>query len=691
MSQDALNIIRELMSQFESERNHFLIVGRALTEEEQARVEELQRVLAAFSILTTFLENEVVPEDPVVDFPTASLGFEDGRYEGGTPEIFVDLRVDEDVSGIISADLFRHGAEGKTYVGSIRTLPGVPVLRDEERWDLIGADVDERECLGELTLHVHGDDPDILQASLYLDEPLKGIPSHKEVVFGLEFKSSQLRSLGLEIEREDGIDPLPTIDFEGEEVTFANCFQRAGFDVHDVGERSLIPKSNSKWGMTQLHALMVDFAESDLSREAWKLNILLLNRASREGLLGVMFDDNDNLPRQGAAVFSGEVKFWVPEKEIDREIMQTALHEAGHALNLVHRFERGVGRADSTSIMNYPQNYKGGGRTHEFWQNFDYSFDADELDFLRHAPLPALIPGGAAFHSMNYWADGNGGYVPYVPEVALGEFDLSLTTPPSGPVFQFAQPVFLAVSLLNRSEFTYDLTPDILDPKSGFLEVMIQRVDGASNASVFHPVAQRCFRTIPGRTLNLRSGDTIQNNLNLTFGSSGFPFAEPGAYDVTAVLAFYNRQNRTEWVVKSNTLRIRISYPHSVEEERTAMTLLRSDVGLYFALGGSSALDNAHDSLQALKEELQHGDKDSENPIVASITRCQGIDAGRSYTRYRDGSYVDVEGKREQAADLLGGLNQKAVEAAFDSVTIASTARLAEKHLAAVEKVRKNP
>ena len=40
----------------------------------------------------------------------------------------------------------------------------------------------------------------------------------------------------------------------------------------------------------------------------------------------------------------------------------------------------------------------------------------------------------------------------------------------------------------------------------------------------------------------MRGQQSIPNNVNLTYGSSGFAFAEPGAYEVTALLPSFDAQ-----------------------------------------------------------------------------------------------------------------------------------------------------
>ena len=170
---------------------------------------------------------------------------------------------------------------------------------------------------------------------------------------------------------------------------------------------------------------MQDFAQESLKRRDWALHLLLLDKSDQRGLLGVMFDDTQVLPRQGAAVFAGEIR-GIDGIDHDRKLIQTSVHELGHALNLAHRFERVVGRADSSSFMNYDWRYGGGDKRDEFWERFSYSFDPDELSFLRHGVRPAVIPGGAAFHSVRYWNEGTGGYSPYVTEAPLEGFALEL-------------------------------------------------------------------------------------------------------------------------------------------------------------------------------------------------------------------------------------------------------------------------
>ncbi|MBG6166882.1 hypothetical protein IWQ54_006584 [Labrenzia sp. EL_195] len=613
----------------------------------------------------------------------------DGRYDGGNHLLALELRVDFDGSGVVSGDIFGTSFGQRDYLASFRTAPGTKVTRsDQNPWTLV---FEERESKavtgsGELLQGVSGSS---LRLVLRIDGAIDGLPANREFELIAEWKSKHLRRLGIELEREAGTDAPPTYDFNGRNVTYERAFEDAGFEVFDAGVSSSIPREPDGWGTAQLHALMTDHAQSSLTRAAWRQQLLWLGKPSRRGLLGVMFDTTALLPRQGTAVFDTEIRDLVPN-EVERKIIQTTMHELGHGLNLAHRFEREVGRADSKSIMNYGWRYKGGGKEPEFWEKFDFSFDPDELEFLRHAPRNAVIPGGAAFHSVNYWADGNGGYSPYVPEVPLDILDLRLEAPIGGPVFAFGQPVLLGVELTNLSNQDLNLDRRFLDPKTGFLEIRVRKVEGTAGAKHsarhFHPMLERCFDFEASVADVVSSGQSISDNLNLTFGSGGFTFAEPGRYEVQAIVAIYdnrgdqNPNNDRELIVPSNWLTIHIAHPTSrVEEEEVVTVLQREDVGTWFALGGSSALEEAENVLSAVLDRRLHGEDSVTDPIAANIIRCKGIDAGRRYRRFQRGRYRATNGKPDVAASLLAKLTEPAMKA-FDRSTAAATKRLCEKH-----------
>ena len=614
---------------------------------------------------------------------TDQKSFLDGHYDGGNHRLSLALRVDFLGSGVISGDLFGTMYGQRDYLASFRTTPGSNVNpNDVQPWVCIFDANNEEVLTGTLRLDP-GFSSDAVVLALTIEGNIDGLPKNQTFEMTAEWQSPYMRQIGIEIEQETGTQPPPAYPLNGEMITYRSAFEKAGFEVIDVGSRSNIPKEPNGWGTAQLHALMTDFAASPLTHSAWQQQLLWLGKSTREGLLGVMFDSTALLPRQGTAVFDSEIRERFAS-HVERKIIQTTIHEIGHGLNLAHRFEREVGRADSTSFMNYDWRYKGGGRRTEFWSRFDFSFDIDELEFLHHAPRNAVIPGGAAFHSVNYWADGNGGYSPYLPEVALDFLDLRLDPPLGGTLFAFGQPVLLQVALTNRANEPLDLDPRFLDPKAGALQVIVRRLNSGSghdsHASDFHPIIERCFDLSPSQMDIVSPGESMTNNLNITFGSGGFTFAEPGQYEVRVVLSLFDEPNDRELVVPSNVLKIYVMHPQSQEEEEEVVSVLhREDVGVYFALGGSSVLIKAEDDLNDVIDRRQYRRKTVIDPVVANIIRCKGINLGRRYRRLKSGRFRVHEGDAAGAASLLGQLGKNSLKA-FDQATADATIKLCRTH-----------
>jgi hypothetical protein len=616
----------------------------------------------------------------------ADLGsVEDGRYSGGNQEVAIDLRVDCNGCGVVSGDVFRLLAGSRHYVASFRTAPGIRATQGAAEWPVVGQDEADRRVQGRLSLTPRAEPPQSVVGRLVLDAPLEGLPSRRAIPFVAERAASSFRTLGLEMELEEQVEPLGSYTVGGRQITVEEALATAGIETYTTGIQTSIPRNAEGWSMAQLHTLMSDFAQASLTQRAWEIHLLVLSKSDRRGLLGVMFDSSDALQRQGAAVFADEIRA-IQGIDHDRKLIQTTVHELGHALNLAHRFERVVGRADSTSFMNYDWRYRGGNRSTEFWNRFQFTFDEDELEFLRHAPLPPLIPGGAPFHSVAYWSDGQGGYSPYVPEAPLAGFQMALKLPGDQPLLAFAQPVLLEVALTNSSGRALTLPSFLLDPKAGFIELIVRRVNagafapGGSQSLSFVPVMQRCFEWDAADTIVLEDGATMADNVNLTFGSGGFAFAEPGTYEVTALLVLFDERNQRELVAKSNAVRLRIASPKTNDEERDAMLFFSDEVGMYLALGGSPALTGARDKLDQILERRNH---DVGDPLVAHITRTMAIDASRPYVRYAKGKFRTQSAHLPEAVQLFDRLEKGGMQT-FDTSTVNSTSELAKRTRAAL-------
>ena len=85
------------------------------------------------------------------------------------------------------------------------------------------------------------------------------------------------------------------------------CTRRVWTYTELVAPRLFHPQPNGSWAtsdvFTALHEQLRTAAQAPLTSPVWELHLLLLSKSDRKGLLGVMPDFVDDLPRQGAAVF----------------------------------------------------------------------------------------------------------------------------------------------------------------------------------------------------------------------------------------------------------------------------------------------------------------------------------------------------------------------------------------------------
>ena len=403
----------------------------------------------------------------------------------------------------------------------------------------------------------------------------------------------------------------------------------------------------------------------------------MLSKTDRAGLLGVMFDFLDELPRQGAAVFVDEIRSRFDESEVPRRVLATAMHELGHCLNLTHRFTREVGRTDSTSIMNYDWLYKGGNRVNAYWDKFNYTFDEDELEFLRHAPRDEVVPGGAPLRISSLLVDCERRGAQPEDQRTVEDLQLWLTPPPIGTSFAYGQPVYLEVSLRNVGELTWCLPRHALDVKAGMLEILIQRRARAprwiktEGREPFTPFMRRCFDVDAADRIALRPRESLHENVSFTFGSAGAPFAEPGDYLLTPVLTLYDEQSGgIEGVVEGADLLITVRAPVSGSDERDAEVLRRADVGASLALGGADCFGEAAETLRGLVERRRADGSGEPDGVVAAATRMLGIRAAR-------------RGQPQEAVRLLSAVLEPAALATLDPHTAAHTRQLASRQAAA--------
>lgn len=631
----------------------------------------------------------VVPSSPATTpsidtgTPSSTVGLpKDGRYTLEGSGSRVALRVDVAGSRILSGDIFT--GTNAEFQASFRSVPGLVLTPQSNPVEVAIEGPKALRGTGTLRCTGHQDN----QATFHLK--LTAInhlwTTGQEWTWTGTYQGPEMRELGIEMEVEVELESKFAWDHQGETKTVDRCLQQAGFAVRYVGQRDEIPRHPSgQWDESQLHGLMYRLAQEPLDRPSWNLHLLLLSQARMKGLLGIMFDsgkgDTNQLPRQGLAVFQKPIQ---QRPDWQRKIIQTTVHELGHALNLAHRFELPVGRADSTSFMNYDWKYMGGNQPEKFWQDFAFTFDADELAFLRHGAWHHIVPGTAAFHTIAYWENKEGGYVPYIPERPGDDFSIRLLPPNTGGTFQFGQPVLLTVALKNESSQTIKVPKFMLDPKSGFLQVEIQRQSGTSSPHTrdesshhtheFHPIVHRCYDIASVDPVALPPGKTLSDNLNLTFGSAGFSFAEPGFYRVRATFIWQVgvRDYRT---IHSEWLSIQVLAPSSKEEERDLAEFFRWDVGFYLALGGSDILDQAEQTLLNIVDRRQQRLGGALDPLLSNILRCRAINLSRDFVSYTDKGYHVRSAQPGQAYEFLSSVTDPGIDV-FDPATELSNAHL---------------
>ena len=309
-------------------------------------------------------------------------------------------------------------------------------------------------------------------------------------------------------------------------------------------------------------------------------------------------------------------------------------------------------------------------------KNENTSDSDNQSQFYVTAPTMFLPKaGGAEFHTVKYWSEGGGGYSPYVPEVPISGFDLRIIPPETGNLFTFAQPVYLTLAFTNQTQDAYQFSDDLLDPKGGFLEILIERMGIADEAHRevirFRPVINRLYDIDFSTAEVVQPGAIISRNINITFGSAGFTFAEPGNYRITALLAFYDSQNQRELIIKSTPLDIRIAHPKNMNEEREALDIFTRDVGLYFVLGGSDELTQAEDKLQAICERRQGKQKIISDPLVVYFHRTRALNLAREFIFPEKGKFSIRASDPEAAANLIQPLTD--AKKLFDHVTWSGT------------------
>lgn len=423
--------------------------------------------------------------------------------------------------------------------------------------------------------------------------------------------SDCFRDLNLEVDvcNSVNLDPILPVcdthwhatrpaDLPQRTLTIEEAYREAGISVTIRPDSTIIDDSApefSTWSVSELHDAMENhFSQYAGSWPKWEMWGLLAGTFDNAGVGGIMFDaaavyggSGEPPERQGFAVFRNHAWFnnlvaGTPANQDQawamRQFLYTWVHEAGHAFNFLHSWNKA--RPDSLSWMNYDWRYdaRNPNGANSFWSNFRFRFDDEELIHMRHGDRASVIMGG------DPWA--SGGHLESPPEAMAqleGDTPIDFSVR-SQEFFEFMEPVTIELRLRN-------LLPDIpldldtnLHPEYGGVIVYIRRPDGRilEYAPILCKLAVPQIRTLKPAATAVKGEDRFSEEIFLSYGSYGFYFDEPGDYLVRAVY-----QGAGEVLIPSNLHRLRIGRPPTKEEDRLAQDFFTYQVGMSLFLNGS--------------------------------------------------------------------------------------------------------
>jgi hypothetical protein len=338
--------------------------------------------------------------------------------------------------------------------------------------------------------------------------------------------------------------------------------------------------------------------------------------------------------RQGFAVFRNHSWFnnlvtGTPANQAQahamRQFIYTWVHEAGHAFNLLHSWNKS--RPSSLSWMNYDWKYDQINGPDSFWAGFRFRFDDEELIHIRHGDRASVIMGGDPWASGGHLESPTGAMTTTEPDTEI-EFTVR-----SKPHFAFMEPVDVELRLRNLSSAPVPVDAR-LDPKYGTTTVFVQQPDGTQVVfeTVFCLYGEPELVELEPRPTDeaLKGPDRTSALVPLTYGVGGFTFDVPGQYLLRAVY------HGAGFLTTSNTHRIYVGYPTDKAEDRFAPDFFSRDVGLTLALDGSMSpyLSEGLDTLRAAVDRF------ADNEVGVKAAGFVARSVGNAFYRRDDGDVL---------------------------------------------------
>jgi hypothetical protein len=415
--------------------------------------------------------------------------------------------------------------------------------------------------------------------------------------------SNCFRNLNLEVDVTKSVNRepiLPNYDTHSHNVrpadlprrvlTMGESYLEAGICLSLATDRSIIDDSAPEfvsWSPAELHDVMETyFSQFGDTWPKWQMWGLLCGTFDNSLVAGIMFDAGASFggageppERQGFAVFRNHQWFnnlvaGTPTNQVQawaaRQFLYTYVHEAGHAFNLLHSWDKG--RPNSLSWMNYPQNVA------NFWNNFRFRFDDEELIHIRHGDRASVIMGGDPWSSGGHLEDSPRAMFQLEGHPPL-EFLLR-----SKSYFDYMEPpdIELRIRNLTTSSVTVDTR---LEPSFGLVTIHVKRPDGriVEYKPLLHQEGVPLLKTLSAANGNASGEDRYSESIFVSYGKDGWLFEQSGDYLIRAI---YNERG---WTIPSNTLRFRIGAPESREEDKIAKDFFSNEVGMTLSLNGSES------------------------------------------------------------------------------------------------------
>ncbi|MFZ3561313.1 hypothetical protein [Streptomyces sp. BH055] len=431
------------------------------------------------------------------------------------------------------------------------------------------------------------------------------------------------------------------------------------------------------WSDAELHAAMLSHFSGYQETQQWKLWTFVATAYVEDGVLGTMFDQT-GLQRQGMAVFYTEQVSG--GRAGTRKELRTYVHEMGHALNMLHSWEKGYaeppqptgvrGGLGDLSWMNYDWKYQGpvaSGDT-AYWAEFCYQFTEAELRHLRHGFYYSLVPGG------NHFGGGAAELSAPLPPLAALSEDTGLRLDLTGrSTFAYGEPVVAELKLsLDGTRPQVEVFPR-LSPRGENLTVLI--TDPSGTTRPFRPISRICGDHSARVTLGPDTPALYESSY-LGYGATGLTFEQPGTYRLRAV---YQTPEGSRVVSGLNSIRVR--YPVTASDEQAGELLMGDEQGTLLALLGSDStyLRSGNDAMEDLL------DRHPDHPLALYARMAKGTNAGRHFLTLGDRGVGVRKADTATAVDELGAVVDTTLDdtvaAGVDNITLNTTMRrLARAH-----------